>query len=223
MKLVTPELGQVLQLFVGDELRPPRGLYIPDILQLVTQRYRFEKVPTTLTPGTATNDLKFEIGIIALPSGNIPIQNLDIYNDGIVINARQTADADAVMDDFFEWASKTFGLRPPQTPIRRQYTSHVIIDFDHSINGLLKDFDRLCRLIETAYKSENDQFDYPLHFARFGLSADPKELPPFAQTGFVMEPRGNHPYTANRYFSIAPVTTDRHLELLEKIEETLGT
>lgn len=222
MRLVTTELGQALQLFIADELQSPRGLYVPDVRQSVAQRYRFAKVPPPPPAGTATQDLKFESGIITLPGGNIPIQNLEIYNDGIIVNVRNTTDADAVMDDFFEWTSKTFDLRPPQTPIRRQYTSHVVVDFDHSISGLLKDFDRMCRLVETAYKAENDQFDYPLHLSQFALSADPKELPPFVHTSFVIEPRGNYPYAANRYFSNAPVTTERHLELLEEIEATLS-
>ena len=97
MKLVTTELGQVLQLFVADELRPLRGLDVPNFLQLVTQKYRFAKVPANLLSNTETQGSKFENGIIALPSGNIPILKFEIYGDGIIIDVRHTDDADAVM------------------------------------------------------------------------------------------------------------------------------
>ena len=126
------------------------------------------------------------------------------------------------MDEFFEWTSKTFEFRPLQTSFRRQYISHVIVDFDYSINRLLKDFDQICRLVDATYKAENDKFDYPLHLGRFTLSPDPSETPLDARTGFVIESRGGHPYSANRYFSSAAVTTERHLELLKSIETFLN-
>jgi len=46
MKLISTELGKVVQLFVLDEIRPLSGLNMPEFIRLIQERYGFAKVRT---------------------------------------------------------------------------------------------------------------------------------------------------------------------------------
>jgi len=219
MKLIATELGQALQLFAADELRPSKGLYVPDVVRAISERYRFIKVPVEF-PAEIQN-LKFETGVITIRGETIPILNLDIYGDGIIVNVRHTTDADKVLDDFLGWATRTLEFRNIQTQFPRQYFSSIVVDFDLSISRLIKKFDHICDVLSAAFERENQEAHYKPYLSHLSFSPDPAEASPFARAAFTIEPRAGIPFSNNRYFSTAPLITESHLESLQEIEDVL--
>lgn len=216
MKLIAPEFGQALQLLVMDEIRPLEGVFGPDLIKAMVDRYRFAVVPTDLAVAAASG-FKFQTGVIALGARKIPINNLDIYNDGVVVNVKHTDDADAVMSDFIRWATEAFRLRAPQTKIPRKFASHVVVEFAVSLDEYLDAFEEIATLFSSALKKAiNKELD--MHVARFAIGADPVKGLPAMQTTLTIERRAGLPFEANRYYVTAPLATPVLLELLENIE-----
>jgi hypothetical protein len=221
MKFITATFGQVLYQMPMDEIRPPSGIDNLAAIQAVVARYRFAEFPTQ-------NDLKdipgkgiiFKIGAAHLDGLPREIASLGIYNDGILVTAVNTDNAELIFTDLFGWAIETFGFRNPLSPPRRSYSSQVVVDFDASIDDLVTGFSKIADLLNGGLvKCGAAEFD--LHVARLAISADPHVVRFPAQSSFYIEPRGGVPVGRHRYFSGAPLPTPLHLELLEQIERLL--
>ena len=74
MKLISTEHGQVLQLLVAEEIRPPSGYYLPDALKIITERYAFVTLPTV--QDALSEGAKFERGRFTSGDRVIEIKNL---------------------------------------------------------------------------------------------------------------------------------------------------
>jgi hypothetical protein len=210
VKLISPETGQALQLIVMDEVRPMRGGFVfPDRISQIQQRYRF--APFT-TPLDLTQPLKFQMGFIQLHGVPISITSLEIYNDGIIVNARHTDDCDIVLDDFVAWAIAQFDLREPETRIPRIYLSRVVVQLEGGLELFLIKSEMMKKIIsDTIGRGEK------LEVVR--LVIGPASGAPFPyQHTWQIEPRIGQPHVANRYFSQAPLSTDAHVEMLRALE-----
>ena len=164
--------------------------------------------------------IKFENGEFTIDGAHVSIENLDIYNDGIVATARNTSDAEAILDDAIEWGMETFGLRRPEKMLPRTYTSWVVVDFEEPIAQLFSKFDNLRTLITKSFE-ETYKRTLDFQMQRIAFNVDPQLLPPYTQTDFAIDRRGGSPYSLNRFFCSAPLKTDSHIALLEGIEATL--
>ncbi len=210
MQLVGSETGQSLQLVPMDEVRPLRGgVFIPDMIAAIVARYRFQST----SPRTEANQpLKFEIGLMKSGGLMIPISGLDIYNDGFVMNTRNTDDFDVVMDDFITWASHTFNLREPRTWLPRRYQSRIIVDLERPAGDIfIVNFAALNAIVRGAFGIEESlepQITFGPHPAG--------ELP-MTRT-WVFQPRIGQPHSPNRYFSAAPLQTGTHFQMLCDLE-----
>jgi hypothetical protein len=220
MNLVSYEFGQALQFIRMDEVRPFSGLYLPDVIRIVAERYRFITVPTDIATANTTG-VKFGTGVISLAERQIAVTSLGIFNDGLLVETKNTEDADLVTDDLIRWAVATLGFREPQTHIPRRYGSHLVVDFDASIDRFLSNFGLFAGLIESAVKAALGT-EIETHVTRFAIGADPLDGLPAIATTFFIELRVNTPFAEKRYFSGAPLTSDAHLELLAKIEKALA-
>jgi hypothetical protein len=214
MKPVSTEAGQALQLAVMDEVRPLRGgPFWPDVITKIAQRYRF----VSPVPTDPAQPAKFQVGVLELNDMTIPIISLEIYNDGIVVNARHTDDADAVMDDFVAWSMATLQLRESTTKIPRQYVSQVIVDLDGELNMFMRNFDALSSVISKAFGTQ-----HTLHISRLAIGTEPIAGIPLARSTWQIEPRIGQPIASNcRYFSTAPIPTSAHFDLLATLEATV--
>jgi hypothetical protein len=219
MRLVATETGRVLQLIVMDEVRPPSGVYMPDLYQRVAERYAFVGRPTDIASAIA-NGAKFQHGRLVMPSKTIVISEIGIYNDGVIVDALNTDDAEYVMEDVLSWTTTTFGLKERRTIIPPRFTSLVTIEFEGSIE---QSIDRLMTITQSMAASFNRAYggSVEINLLRLAFNADPLSVPNLLNTQFYIERRLQRPYSENRYQSGAPLRTEDHIGLLETIENAL--
>jgi hypothetical protein len=210
MELISAESGQSLQLIHMDEVRPLRGgVFAPDLRNAIMGRYRFQSVAAQTEPNAP---LKLETGAKEINGSNIPIASLEIYTDGIIVNTHHTDDSDAVMDDFIGWISQTVQLRQPRTWLPRRYFSRIVVDLACPAGEtFITNFVKLNEIVATALGAPQ-VFEPQITFAPH----PPGELQ--ASRTWTFQPRIGQPYAPNRYFSVAPLATMPHYEMLCAME-----
>jgi hypothetical protein len=220
MKLVALEGARILDLVPVEELRPTGGIYLPDFISAISQRYQFTSGPTNL--GEALKQgAKFEHGKFVISDGPVVVKELAIYTDGIICDAFDTRTADLILDDFLAWATETFKLRERISPPHRTYTSAVVVAFETAVEPALGKLAQVCELLSRSLKAAYG-WDYHYNLLRFGFSVDPRTIPHLRNTAFTIERRVNAPYEENRYYSFAPLQTEEHLRVLEQIERLVA-
>lgn len=219
MNLIAFDEGRVLQLFVGEEIRPYSGVSLPVFFSRLIDHYVFLERPPNFGDAIKAG-AKFLNGHLTFESRDIAIKELAIYNDGIVVACHKTSDGEVVLADLMEWASKEFHMRPPITLKPRTYSSALIVEFSDSLDPLLNKFDKIAQRISSALNRAYG-WDYDTHVARLGFKTDPTKLAPFTNTEFYLERRIDVPYSTNRFYSGAPLTTEQHLMYLGEFEKIL--
>jgi hypothetical protein len=209
MKLMSVETGQAIQLIVMDEVRPLRGgAFLPDIIAGIAQRYRFVSFPTQFA---AAQEIKFETGVAQRDGTIVPIRTLQIFNDGFLVTTAHTDDADAVLDDFMEWAFTAFQFRPPTTNIPRRYFSTIVVELAGALDRFITNSEHCSEIIRGILGVDT-------HLARITFSAEPGTPP---TSSWQIEARLGAPFDAHRYFSSAPLSTNAHIEMLAALEQAI--
>jgi hypothetical protein len=142
-------------------------------------------------------------------------------NPAPAVGCRSSSDGDAVIDDAIEWAITSFGLRRPTTIIPRVYTSWLIVEFASSTSALFRNFATLQKLIADTHEEANGKrLDFEV--AKLSIMSDPKDLPQHTNTEYLFDRRAGAAFTENRFFCAAPLRTESHVLLLEKLEGLLA-
>lgn len=220
MKLVANEGGRILDRISIDELRPPGGVFVPDLFRAIVERYQFAVLPNGNIGEALKDGAKFEHGKAIIGGKTLVVKELAMYSDGLISDAFDTDSAELILDDFIAWATAEFKLKERQSPSSRTYTSAVVIKFEKDLEPALGKMAKVRTLLSDALKS-NHGWDYTYSTSRLMFSVDPQSMPPYRNTNFILEKRAQVPFSENRYFSAAPFRTEEHLRLLETIEKEL--
>jgi hypothetical protein len=220
MKLISTEHGQSLQLFVAEEVRPPSGIYFPDLVRKISERYAFAIGPTSIE-SVMKEGAKYKEGRFVTEGRTIALKDLGFFVDGALAVAWNTDDSELVLDDLIAWAIQSFGIREPRTKLPRKFVSSVIVEFDADLSRALRGFDELREGFAAEVK-EKYGIDPKIEASRIFLSADPTQLPPQTTFEFSIDRRVGRPFSENRYFSSATLPTGAHLNLLRAFERRLG-
>jgi hypothetical protein len=219
VKLISTEYGQSLQLFVADEVRPLSGLYLPDLIRKISERYALVIGPpnyeTALKEGA-----KYKEGRLVIEGRTIAIKDLGFFVDGVLAATSTTEDSDIVLNDLIVWAKQNFGLRDPLTKRPRTFVSSVVVEFDAELDRALTTFNELRQGFASVI-NETYQVDTEINASRIALAADTTRLPPQIRFEFIIERRAGRPFSENRYFSSATLPTRSHLDLLADFERRL--
>jgi hypothetical protein len=215
MKLIAHEEGRSLQLISMDEVRPLRGGVFPiEAMAKLISKYQFTTYPKIFEQNAV---LKFEIGITQVDALQIPILGLEIYSDGVLVSTRSTDDSDLVLDQFFAWTTKEFGLRERMTIVPRKYISKIVIDIDGGFDNLAAPLSVFGAVISSAFGVPTESGLSIVH-----LQAGPHPPTPYPyQTTWQLVRRIAEPIVPNRYLSTAPLSTVAHYEFLENLEKNL--
>ncbi len=223
MKLIGPELGRAVVMTTPEEWRS-RSISMPDAFRLIQERYQFAHAPNLSVSfeEVQKSGFKFGLGKLRVNDTTIPIQELALFNDGIVVNAMTTDNAEAFLMDLFRWANEIAGIRDLTNVGRRLFVSQLIVEFEKPVNQLINGFKEftliLNQLLQATYK-----VDLSMQLRTLNFHYDQLAVPEWIRvTHFTIDRRVGHLYDENRFFSEAPFRTADHLQALEALENLLN-
>lgn len=190
--------------------------FMPDLVAAIRARYRFFESPSKVEDLKQEGPARFLLGV----HQNVIISKLEVYPHGVSIETEgSTEEADLVLDDFFEWASSKFKIDFSETqPVARLYSSAIEFT-DVNIAKLSEGMSALAAGLSTYLAEYGVQASYVFHSS--GLAADPITAVPIVPNRFTIERRVNMPMSENVFFSEAPLSTDQHVALLERLSSAL--
>jgi len=196
----------------------PKGIRLDRILfPFLIDTYKFRQYPSLKEIEDLSKGIVFSDGEFAINSDHLIVVNLTIYNDGMVVDTRSSTEhSEAFLNDAFSQFSEISKVPPYQSIIReRLYVSEVYVSSDKSlelINPKLKQISK--------YLSQNVEKDKTFQVG--GISFWPDQTSKTNPRPFLFERVLNTPFSENRYFSAAALPTEKHLELLDKLERILS-
>jgi hypothetical protein len=214
MKLVTVNIARSVWLFNTGDLNP-RGLDLNPILAAVKQRYRFKVFPNPDEIRSAPH-VQFGEGAFALSDGGhqIEISKFTIYSDGLVAETRHSTTAtDKFLGDLLAYAVGDWQLAfDPRVIKRRAYVSDLVVSADRRIEEATEKVARFSKILSEQYDDGAKEF----HNLGFRLGTDPGS--PGVAVTFIFERQAGVPFSEERYYTQAPFTTEKHMDLLNQLE-----
>jgi hypothetical protein len=201
------------------------GLYIPDAIRLVQQRYGFVRFPDTpkaiLAPlkPDANQPLVFRHGKLVHEQRPILIEAMEFYRQLVAVDTPNTTDdADLVLDDFLA------AVNPEALKLsgqRRAYQSQLEVTLDAPLEAIWPTALTLGTSLASMLARYLDDAApiVPWQLASIGLLTDPKQrtLP----ADFRVERRLNSNFDQNLYYAHAPLRTGDHIAALNELETWL--
>jgi hypothetical protein len=220
VNIITYETGRVTLLFPLEETLPLSGLDERAIVEKIKSRYNFA---ARLDPAI-TNDekdksgLRFSAGFLSGGYEKISITEFSIYSDGIVINAKNTENAELFLEDVLDWMRDENSFRDFITPPRRRFLSQLVVEFDRPMSGLISAFEDINAMLSESLEEIYGEGIY-FELGRIDLEFDKtSKNASMVVPKFYIERRLGIPYERERYYCGAPFKTHTHIEILRKIE-----
>lgn len=203
---------------ISTEELNPRGLVIyPSLIEGLVEKYNFDTFPSGDDELDETAGIEFENGNW---NGTL-INKVTIFGNGIVIDTRSsTRDSEVIFNEAMQWASESLGLTyRPSMVTSKLYVSELIVRTKAILNNLNP---ALQSFSENLSKSINSHTGLNAKYGLTGLifyfdTSTTKATPP----PFRIEPLSEVAYSENKYYSMAPIPTEEHLEFLEELENIL--
>src|ERR1700693_2259305 len=140
MNLSSISLARATVLIEAEALDPKGRAFLPEILQTFGKKYTFAKVPQKFEDIDPQKGIKFEMG----KSGDVVIDSLTIFRDGLVVDTRSsTEDSESVALDLISFAEQAFGatVKPTRKLLVSQlvFTSALNLSLLHpALEGMAK-------------------------------------------------------------------------------------
>ena len=195
-----------------------RSLY-PALIPAIRDTYRFAKYPKSLGEIDERAGIKFEDGEFTGQSGIPLMVNLTIYHEGLIVDTRSnTKDSDAIVEQGLTWLSRDFGLTyKPEMVRKKGYVSELHVYSDRHLEALNPGLEALASKLKSLLTVSRGT----VPFAPIGVTIGPDPEAEEQPASFRFERVLGAPWSENRYYSIAPVPTDVHLDLLNEFEDLL--
>jgi hypothetical protein len=229
MKVIGAVSGISIMRIAAEEMGPSEGIVVSDLVSLVTETYQCQQVPLPqMPPGISplgSPIVTFQNGRLTRTNGAIAIAQIQLRNDGLMINAQSTGSSDEILYDFATLLNTSLGFRIDISNIEIRHASSIVIEFDSNIDTFIAGMKRVTDLINEAMEKEHSTARL-MQFKRlsFGYEDGTTEsgLDVVDRLDFLLERRAQHPFTDNRFFSSAPITTDAHIRMLERLENIVA-
>lgn len=222
MKILSVALARVVWLFDASHINP-RGLSFQEILQKLSEKYRFAKAPRTVADVSSDKSFAFELGTF-VNSKKLPLAvTFKLYGDGMVTDTwSSTDDSTEFMQELSSWATHDFGfLIPDISKINVGYLSQINVESDLKLQSLAPQFVNFARMLESKVKTIDRK---PREFEIGGLSFWTEDISkPSAPAVFKFEKKWGIPFSANQYFSQAALGTQEHIDILQEFEKLFSS
>jgi hypothetical protein len=111
-----------------------------------------------------------------------------------------------------------FGYRYKSVEQQRVYLSNVVVQFEKDL-GQLDLFVKIENLLNGGKATSPPRFQFKrLGFGQGDSSPGNLSIETIEVADFAIERRAGEPYSSNRFYCSAPMQTEEHLSLLEKLE-----
>jgi hypothetical protein len=197
----------------------PRGLAIyPALIAGLVGKYNFVGFPNEGEVLDESKGIVFEDG----EWNNISIDRARILDEAIVIETRSsTNDSESIFEETLQWAADSFGLTyKPEMITRKLYVSEVYFRSEKSLcslNPALQGFGE--KLTNSMKEHTNTSFNYEMSGLSFYYDSSTIKIAP---APFKIERLETAGYSENKYYSLAPLPTEVHLDLLKEFEKSLS-
>lgn len=210
MKLLAIEQTTLLRL--GVLSRPDGQMFLPDAILALQDKFQFSGAPDGKT--ARPESLEFSQG----KHGKFTIGSLGIYNDGIVLKSQSDS---ARLDEFIsfleDWAKSTFEIEFHYSmAVKSIYESALVVQSDAKGIKFFKKLSRIEKSLADKLASDTEM-QCDVEFNSFSLSLHPKNLRTFKPVPFKLEQRVGSEPSVGHWFSLAPLSTQSHLELLAEL------
>jgi hypothetical protein len=220
MRIVGLELGRVTLLVDLLEIGPTFGIPYDLLAAVLHNRYKFAALPKAPTQEAPQPVFRFERG--QLPNGGL-ITLFEIHPQGLVVQAIDTNVADAFLADVLATGAKEYGLRAPSPPPLKVYNSSLVVEFEADMGRLISGWEQLSVLMSASLKRLY-AIEKSVELRSVSFKPDPETISTRLASGllsdFLLERRSHAPFQLQRFYSLAPLPTQAHIEFLETLEET---
>ncbi len=224
MKLLQVEKARSVWLFPIAELNPAGSDISSELGEWFKKRYHFSKFPSSFleTEESKKDGYVFGHGRFRYKDGTIAVA-LTAHSDGLIGDTVASTDAtDAFLQDALEGARAELSLAyEPSMVWQKAYVSQLIVKCETDLKGFGPKLSKFEQCVNAAvgrneFPSRRDTYRFDGMIFRADWTSA-KKMP-----WFTFESRMNIPFSENRYYSQAPLSTSEHLALLDKLEEILA-
>jgi len=222
MKVISTDVARTTWLFPLTELNP-YGKSLTQAFRGLADRYNFKSFPAhSLDFDKESKGFLFNAGEFVNHEGARVVAKLSIFTDGIVSDTwSSTRDSEDFLEDVMKWVKREHGVGlPPDRKVKTLYLSQFTVTTDKHIGGINPKLQAFADLVSAKV---GDRWGGNSGFNVGGIGfrvSDPTKQ--FAPSPFRFELKDGTRIDEKRYFTLAPVQTDVHLELLDKLEELFG-
>ncbi len=201
-----------------EEYQPEQGVVQQDVVELVRSTYHFQAFPILQLGAQPPLMLSFMGGKFEADGQKFAIGQLLMTQEGDVVTAVTTEQADLVLDDLIRLLDETLGFRLRSSKKTKNYVSNVVVEFDR---GLEEYIEKLANMACAINEARPGMEAFNIKRLAFGTKdrLQPRDtLTAIQTTDFLIGRRAGRPFEENRYFCSAPMTTHDHIRTLERIE-----
>ncbi len=218
MRLLSVNMARSIWFIVLTDLNPS-GFSVATIVDDLVSRYRFAIYPQSQEDIDPQKGIVFKDGVFQKKGSPSVGINLAIYSDGFIADTKSsTSDSNAFLKDVLTWLSKRYGLAPHEEVLREKtYVSELYVKMEYSLQKLAPELEVLAKLLSSKIKGYGK--DVYLETAGISFLRDSGTI---GRPGpFKLERQDGIPFREHRYYSLAPLETEAHLEVLEAFENIL--
>lgn len=214
MNIVAFSSGSFIALFPLEAFAPLGGLNERRTVDAIRERYKFANSPNMSSSRAELerSGIVFEWGVHETAAGQATINKLSVHNDGVVVRSNKTEYAEAFFNDITGWLVQEHGCRTVQ--IRPLYVSEIVVDFEAPMTNMIDKYREVVNLLLSRVDGNQGVKIAALNAISFEFSTTNS----LAIAKFLIERRVGTTVEDERYFCSAPLTTERHLEVLQEIE-----
>jgi hypothetical protein len=215
MNVLFVDLARTIWLFELARMNPT-GMSLKGVIEEIGKRYRFAKAPTNELDFDEQRSLAFKAGTFTGARKVPVIVGLNIYNDGLVADTvASTDESTEFLIDLALWLNNTYGLAVPKER-KVNFLSQVDFQSDVSLINLNRRLEAFAANLETFAKSSDK------HYEVGSIQLWTEDVgKPGSAAPVKIERKISAPFSANHYFSQAPLPTTTHMEFLNEFEAIL--
>jgi hypothetical protein len=213
MQLKSILTSQAIRFFADAERIAEHRSPVPMIRGL-QDRYGFVEVPLTVAELDFTKGVTFLRGYY----NDSIIEKLQIYENGLLCEAKaDNSIADDFMGEILNWAATEHKIPVKETGVKA-FVSQLEVITSIDLGAVFPKINAIGGLLAQALKSYGQPVpNYAISGIKmhYDSAATPVPRPP----EFVFERRAGQSYSANEFFSSAPLRTKDHMYILGEIEK----